>query len=210
MAEIMVNILPSDRNVPLKVKIYLPIEGPFQSNHLLACDEIGPQCLSESTHMRLGNSWPPQLLYHHARCKLTSVFTWMHTWWSQIHSNRQKWPGGPRCNWNPYAIPKTERDYWDHQWIIMEKSVCTPTNRFAPGLSVEWSIRNRPDKSILERSEVHVNVKCLISSLSLCCGCKTTQFILLYWYNPSTIRVPPYKEIWRCFDRQLYRIPWVW
>ena len=75
MAEIMVNIPPLDRNVPLRVKIYLPVEGPYQLDHLLACDEIGPQCLSESTHVRLGNSWPPQLLYHHARCKLTSVFT---------------------------------------------------------------------------------------------------------------------------------------
>ena len=42
--------------MPLRVKIYLPVEGPYQLDHLLACDEIGPQCLSESTHVRLGNS----------------------------------------------------------------------------------------------------------------------------------------------------------
>ncbi len=50
MAEIMVNIPPLDRNVPLRVKIYLPVEGPYQLDHLLACDEIGPQCLFRYLH----------------------------------------------------------------------------------------------------------------------------------------------------------------
>jgi hypothetical protein len=79
----------------------------------------------------------------------------------------QKRPGEPRCNWKPYAVLKlkeTAENISGSSWKI---SVCTPTNRFAPGLSVEWSIRNRPDKSILERSEAYIYIYNAFSPLSV-------------------------------------------